>query len=855
MKKKDRRKKSFSVLSMWSIVGIVVIVSFAGSALGRRRESATWSFDKITPAKGAWGSVVTLYGRGFSKDAKVFYNDKELKPNSVSGRAIRVTVPEGVKSGWFSIHQAGRELSAPERFIIENVPVIKELVPKEGLPNNWIVLKGKFLDPKMRFWIGRTPVRRQYVSDTEIKLFIHKGLKSGTLVYQWRGPKKRTKLRFKLTRVPSVKGFTPKTGWYGDDITISGMHFCDDPVVKFGGKKAPVVKSIRGRRIKTKVPKGAESGAIVVECYGKSFTVPGSLSVSPKYAEITGVDPQSGPPGAWLRVRGRGFRPDDKFWIGRARLKTKFVSPKLIRVKISPRANSGKLFFESYGKRFSSKENVLVHKKPNFRGVNPQTGWYGEEVELIGDDFCPQMKVEMRGKKIPVVDRKGSRKVTIRIPKGIRGGRFKATCFGLSATSSQVFKLEPPKSGIVSVNPMEGAPGTKLQVKGKMLSPSDVFMIGDKRMPMTYRGRNEVQLTIPRGAETGPIVHKSYGRSTRTRFVVKVVRQRPIVATFEPKMAWYGDTVVLKGRRICRNPKVMLKGKALEVLKSSSDKVAVKLPRGIQGGNLVLVCSKHKIVVRPAIDIKPPFGRIFSIHPTSGPWGTWVTLTGESFKRSDVFYLGDDRLKKKYVGSNEVRVQIPEKAKSGKIAIFSAGKRRVSKHEFKIVLVTPVVRDFSPRSGWYGDTVTLKGRHFCIEPKVIFVGGKKTVPVEERLGHTTLKVKVPQGAQTGALAVECYGRTGRSSRYFVLSPPLARVSGVKPDRGPWNRWIDIKGRNFTKKTKFYLGETRLRVKHKNSGSVQVFIPPGAKSGLLYVESFGHRKDTSFTYVVRNKKGK
>jgi hypothetical protein len=135
----------------------------------------------------------------------------------------------------------------------------------------------------------------------------------------------------------------------------------------------------------------------------------------------------------------------------------------------------------------------------------------------------------------------------------------------------------------------------------------------------------------------------------------------------------------------------------------------------------------------------------------------------------------------------------------------------------------------------------------------VFFARNRQARVVKRYSHTALEVKVPHRSITGAVQVICHGKTGQSSRLFVIAPPLAHVSNVSPDRGPWGVWITATGRNFDRKTKFYLGSTRLKVDFKSSTKVRLFIPEGARSGLIYVSSFGRKKDTSFSYVVRKKR--
>jgi hypothetical protein len=853
----ERRPGLWSRWPVWAATGVMAIVctlALANTA-SAQHGARSWAFKSIRPTSGPWGALVTLRGYGFSKSVRVFYNGKKVKPVSVGGSYIRVRVPKGARSGWFAVKHQGRTLRAPTKFKVVNPPKIAELVPDSGPPNTWVTVKGKHLRKGIRFWVGRSPVKRRYVNAGEVRLFVHRGIRSGRLSYRWKGKKHRTRLSFKVTEFPTVRGFRPKQAWHGDVVTIKGTNFCSNAKVALDGQPLEIVGKVRPRMIRFRVKKDASTGRIVVKCFGRTFKAPGRLSIEPPYAEVEKISPKGATPGSWVVIEGKGLRRSDKFWIGRTAVKqTKHVSPQRVRAKIPARARSGVLYFESFGKRFSSSKRIDVYRKPTIRGIAPARGWYGEEVTIKGRNFCADMDVRLRGKKVRVLKRKGSSQVVVRVPRNARPGRFTVSCLRWKVSADKPFRLVPPKSAVKKITPLSGPPGTKITVIGRNLRKSDAFMLNGKVMPMDYKGPTRVRLVVPKGASSGKIIHKSYGRKKATRFAFKVAWSRPIVATYRPKTAWYGDVVTLTGRRICPSPKVTLQGEKLKVLESTGSNIKVRVPNEAESGNFVVRCSKHRVTVRPAIKIKPPYAQVFSIHPDSGPPGTWVTLTGDSFKRSDRFYLGKKPLKRRYVGSHQVKVRIPKGAKSAKIVMKSAGHRVVTKHEFDVAFPTPVVRDFSPRSGWYGETIEVKGSRFCINPKVYFEGTGQA-KVLSRLGPSALKVKVPRNAQTGAIKVECYGKTGRSSRYFVLSPPLAHVSQVTPDRGKWNRWITIIGRNFTPKTKFYLGRTRLKMDYKSKNKVRVFIPPGAKSGLIYVESFGRKKDSSFTYVVKKKKKK
>jgi len=848
--------KTMSLIRWTAVTGLLCGVFLtAGPAHAQVYQGArSWGFTSIRPRTGGWGTVVTLGGYGFARDARILYDGKSITPVSMGKRAIRVKVPQGARSGWFQVAQKGRSLRAPARFVVVNAPKADTLVPSAGPRNEWITLTGRFLEAGMKFWLGRYPLTRKFIDDRTIKLFIYRGVTGGFLSYSWKGRRHRTKLRFRVRPSPMVTGFSPSTGWQGTKVTIYGRNFCPSPKVTLQGRTIHVI-GVKRQGVVVEIPAGTGSGSFSLSCFGQSVAVPGRFEVSIPYATLNGMDPRQGPAGTWLLVTGRGFTRTDRFWLGKIPVtKKRFLDSSRYRLFIPRRAQTAALEFQSHDKRFVSDLRFAVLRRPTITSVQPLRGWYGSEVTLVGRDFCPDMRVTIGGRPAKVIRRTSERRVLVAVGQSARSGNVAIQCLNWKVRFARTFTLAPPKTRILSATPLTGPPGTRVVVLGSKLTAENRFFLGSMPIPSTYVGPGKVILSIPRSAQSGPIGYESYGRRLRTRFVFHIGWPRPIVASFHPAVAWFADRVTLTGRRICTRPKVTLAGKVLPVLAATDSTVRIQLPKGVKTGNLVLSCPGHRVLIRPALKVRPPFARVFSIHPTSGPWGTWVSLNGENFHRADRFFLGGRPMKSRYVASYQVRVQIPDHAQTGPIVVATKGRRMTTKHRFTISLSVPTVSGFRPSSGWYGQTLVVTGVNFCLRPRVFFQPNLPAATVV-RLSHTQIRIRVPRGAKTGVIKVKCFGRTGQSARYFVLSPPMAHVTSVDPDRGGWNRWITVTGRNFTQKTKFFLGRLRLKadLRFASKGKIRLFVPPGAKTGLIYVESYGQKKDTSFSYVVRRRK--
>jgi hypothetical protein len=840
-------------------VTLSLAVLAAGLTLSNPAASAPayWNFTRIQPAKGPWGTTVRLHGYGFDKrSVKVYYDGHLVKPVAVGKRVIVVKVPVNAKSGWFEVDQAGKQLRAPVIFKVQNKPVVTGLSPQSGPPGIWVAVKGAHFHGNVRFWIGRSRVRRQYVNASTYKLLIHKSLKSGRLFWAPAKRKLRTRFTFKIANYPVLRGFSPKKGYYGDRVTLSGFSFCPRAKVYLDGRAVVVVKRMRGRQLVVKLTRDARTGRFEVECFGKRVTHADEFLVEPPFAEVRGISPSAGLANRWVTVVGEGFNRKDRFWLGNRVLRRKLVSSREVKVFIPAGARSAKLYFQSFGKRFMSAFSYMIYRPPVITGFRPAAAWFGQYVTLRGRNFCPMVKVWLGGRRLSVIRRDSHTRVVVQVPQGATAARFTVRCLKWRASSPRKLRLQAPKAGVSGVTPRMAPPGSQLTVTGFNLRPADKFFLGRVRLPMAFESATRVSLTLPRGAKTGMLVHQSFGRSTRTRFRIVVGWPKPKLLGFTPKVAWYNEVVILKGQKICDGPIVRLGGKVVPVVNSTSRSIEITVPRGSKGGVFQVKCHNHKVRLPGRLRIEAPFAQITSIYPKAGPWGTWITLTGRNFRKGDRFWLGRVPFKQlRRMSAVEVRVKVPTRAGTGKIVVLSRGRRVVTHHVFRLAFPTPVITRLKPKRGWWGDYITIEGSNFCKKPVVRF--GKRVSYDLLRMDSGTIKARVPKRAYTGTVEVRCFGKIARSPGPFKIVKPKPRIVDVFPDRGPPKKWINITGRNLDRIQKMWVnhrryGRVELVLKKISKIKLQAYIPAGCKGGALEIMAYNRRITTSYAYIVPRK---
>ncbi|MFH2010666.1 MAG: IPT/TIG domain-containing protein [bacterium] len=839
-----------TLLSLTALVLGVALASPVAAA------PAIWNFTKINPTTGPWGTKVRLRGYGFDKSAKVYYDGQLIKPILLGQNVILVQVPPNTQSGWFEISMGDRQLRAPVLFRVVNKPAVTGLSPQSGPPGLWVTVRGVHFDHSLRFWIGRSPVRRQFVNHTTYKLLIHRGLKSGPLFWAPDQHKRRTKFQFKIANYPVISEFTPKKGYYGDRVTLQGASFCPQAKVYLGGQLLKVIRRQRDRSLEAQLPKGVSTGRFEVECFGKRVTHADEFLVEPPFAEVTGITPSAGKAARWITVIGMGFARKDRFWMGNRALKVRLVSAREVKVFIPAGSRTAPIYFQSYGKRFKSSFSYMIYRPPVITGFVPATAWFGQLVTIRGRNFCPMVKVRLGAQNLAVIRREDHTQLVVQVPQGAKAGKFSVRCLTWQATSRLRLRMQAPKAGVRGVNPTEGPPGTRLEITGFNLRPSDRFYLGKVRLPMAFESGTQVSVTLPSTVKSGVLVHQSFGQRTQTGFRIQVGWPKPVFQGFTPKVAWYNEVVTLKGTKICDGPIVRLGGRVVPVVNSSGRSIEITVPAGSKGGVFQVQCHNHKVSVGGRLRLEAPYAQITSIYPKSGPWGTWLTLTGKNFRKRDRFWIGRVQLTDvRRISDNEVRVKVPMRAGTGKIAVLSRGRRVVTAHLFKLAFPVPIVLRVKPNEGWWGDYVTIHGRNFCTKPVVRF--GKRVTFDLLRLDDLRIKVRVPKASYTGTVEVRCYGKFGRAPKDFKISRPKPRIVDVFPDRGPPLKWITITGRNLNRLSKIWLnhrkhGRVELVLKVLSDTKVQAYVPAGCKGGALEIMAYGRLMTTSYSYIVPRK---
>ena len=228
---------------------------------------------------------------------------------------------------------------------------------------------------------------------------------------------------------------------------------------------------------------------------------------------------------------------------------------------------------------------------------------------------------------------------------------------------------------------------------------------------------------------------------------------------------------------------------------------------------------------------------LISISPSEAVCGDTVKITGKyfSFNRSSNLVLFNGTLAESiWSNGEELKVIVPAPDEIPvKVSLVVAGVSSANKLDFKIK--PPVLYDFHPNSGTYGDTVTLTGDCFSTSPGCanVFFSDAHAKIIE--ISRTHYKVVVPTSVSMSPATIEIrYHYSFTYNNRFLINEPV--INEVSPSSVYAGDTVLISGGNFNpvpELNKIKIGERDAIVTTASGNQVEIVIPfdltPGSYS--------------------------
>ncbi|MEQ8418033.1 MAG: IPT/TIG domain-containing protein [Imperialibacter sp.] len=256
-------------------------------------------------------------------------------------------------------------------------------------------------------------------------------------------------------------------------------------------------------------------------------------------------------------------------------------------------------------------------------------------------------------------------------------------------------------------------------VPGQQLGNTDYVSLGSRSNTGTFSAR------IERALEEGKTHYvRAYAKSSENTVYGPVQEfaslgsKAPLVESFEPKTGTWGDTIQIKGKNFSQvndKNRVLIGEVATKLVFSSDTLLKVVVPEGFVNST-----GKFKVVLAGnAAESNDFFGLesalINGFKPDSANYGVPFSITGSLFSKNFTkVYFNDLEIDAISVSDslNTITLEVPKGLPVGFQDVKVVIGNRTIIADKKFFRATPLIKNITPTTATYGETVSITGRFF-----------------------------------------------------------------------------------------------------------------------------------------------
>lgn len=752
--------------------------------------------ERIEPATGAPGAEVMIYGRNFSSrptENAVTLSGRPVVVRSATPFALTVIVPDGAATGPFVVSVAGAgAATSPMPFTLQTGTTISDFRPRVGPPGSQVTIVGTGFSPRReqnRVYLSNTPMRVERSSPTELVIWVPANAPSGPILVDVRGGGRvQTPAPFTVQQAPTIVGFEPSSGVPGRPITIRGTNFGTDVrlVAVMLGTRPMTVRSVAQTQIVVDVPAGAVSGRLSVAINGVGpATASSDFTVLVPLA-IADFQPRSGAAGTEVTIRGQGFSTtvgENLATIAGVRAQVLSATPTDLRVRV-PSAASAPIEVQVANNGTARTNAPFVVTVPPFvAGFEPARGEPGTEVHIRGTSFGTQpgvVDVTLGGRPVPVRAVTDTL-LTVVIPPNVASGQFAVTVrMQGSSTSAAAFEIIAPFA-VSAIEPTRGAVGSQVTIRGVGFASAGMGVQFAPGRPATVQfvSTAELRVTVPAGAQTGPIaVRHADGRTIASSTPYTVIVP-PVIAGFDPPRGVAGSDLRVRGSGFgtaVASIQATIGGVAATARAVTDTEVVLVVPATAATGPVVItVASTGSATSANNFEVQAPF-TVSALEPSTGAPDTAIVVRGVGFAQgARVMFARAPSPTNVFVSPTELRATVPSRARPGPVEVIvrNADGRIVAAATPFTVTAPPTgvgITAVEPQCTRPGCVVVIRGWGFLARTSQDRVYFGQT-PVRVRAATPTeLQLDLPVAAGTNPFRVDVRGVGIAESPPFTITP-------------------------------------------------------------------------------------
>lgn len=421
--------------------------------------SVAMSISQVIPPQGSRDELIKIIGPGVGQATGVLFGTWYASFRRRDDTTLEAKVPYFATTGKLSVRIGGsKEAVSKEDFMVvppgREKPVLDAVAPLQGAPGLQVTLTGTGLDAPGAITFGGVDAGGPLeASPTKLVVKVPPQAKSGHVVVATAGGTTESRETFTVLAPgpghPSAHGLIPSRGPVGTPVLIHGECLQHTTRVDFAGTAAVLKRAAPGE-VETQVPPGATAGPLTLADAAGHVLHAGTFLVTSGavVASITSFEPETGPPGTTVLIKGPGVGKATEVWLGplkcwRYPWSDDQLAVYLPMARENPASALLKLRSPDGAELGTPRPFNVVLEAPVLHGFSPSSGPAGTAVTVRGQHLDRPQDVWFGDVKADAVAHGLSGSFVVAVPKNAATGPVKVTTAGGTAVSAATFTVTP----------------------------------------------------------------------------------------------------------------------------------------------------------------------------------------------------------------------------------------------------------------------------------------------------------------------------------------------------------------------------------------------------------------------------
>jgi hypothetical protein len=421
---------------------------------------------------------------------------------------------------------------------------------------------------------------------------------------------------------PEAYGFSPRSGHWGDTITVTGRYlsglgrqFYDGMWLNGNLKCMMVMKTGDFASFVIPGQLNALGSSVTLSYSSFIFSFPDTLKLLPPQADS--ISPCEGTWGTAVTLYGRfnNITLMNRVLFGDKQAQIIYSSYNSIVVKVPDNLTDYESTIRYTSGSFTSDfAQSFTMKEPEIIDFEPKQGYVGNLVTVRGRYFKKNATTVEIGGKLATLKSANDSVITCSVPGDIYGECSVAvTSLGHTTLAEGLFNAT--NHVITDVTPLEAINGDTITLSGtNFRSGTDIYLGPYKITPFSIM-ENEIRFVVPQSLSFGSwtimakyayLLHGYWERSDFT-YPESLVLRDFTITDVTPLSGEAGDLLTITGTNF-RNPVVTFGSVTAEVMESTTEQITVKVPPLPTGDHMISITIG-------VVNHQYPFS-----YTHSGPW-------------------------------------------------------------------------------------------------------------------------------------------------------------------------------------------------------------------------------------------